>query len=223
MTTSSTNILNAAKQLATQLNNIPPRRLGENDCTYALPREESSQPENRDATMDAFHTREMLVAAAHVIDPTINLNQSVLNCSLTFHGALAKFPTHRIHAVLDDIQKDLARSALRNEHGIHFAVSKDSAYHLDFVLRAALPSPEPLSLQFLLPAGQFRDGNGNKVSGEVSHEKLLELMDTADREQNHEALTELHQSRCISADISDEQAQKLDARLGLNLAAGKAR
>lgn len=213
MATSSNNIFKAAKQLATQLNNIPPIRLGDADCTYGLPRESGLESEKN---IDAFYVRELLVAAAHTIDPSVALNSSVQNCRIIFRSPYEKFPTHQIHAALDGIHKDLTRTAQRTEHGLHFSLSEGSTYPLDFVLRAALPAPEQFEMHYALPEGEYRDGSGKATSGIVTYEKLIDLLDTAEHEQNHEALTELHQSHCVSAEISHEQAQKLSNRLGLN-------
>ncbi len=223
MATTRTNIFEAAKTLSKQLNNIPPQRLGDHDSTYALPRESALEPEQQ---ADAFHVRELLVAAAHRIDPSIEVNSATMNCSLTFRQAYEKFPTHQINAALDEMKSGIARAVQRGlkrapyvNDMVSLSVASDIPYPFGFALRAALPMPEPLNLEFMLPEGEFRNGNGETVKrGIVPRTTLIDLIETADREQNHEALHTLHQSVCVGAELTHAQVDKLTERLGIDLA-----
>lgn len=218
MDTSTTSTMQAAKQLAKRMSKLKPAQHGKTGCVFHLPPEDSSSRSGNAFTDSAaaFHAREMLVAAAHMLDPSIDLNSSALNSSLTFHASLQSFPSHQVVTQLERIQKDMAQAGIPTFRGINFGIAENAEIPLDYVLRAALPTPERFDLYYQLPEGQFRNHEGNAVNGQVSYETLLELIDIADRNYDHQAVTALHRSRCVGADISHEQAEKLAANLDIS-------
>jgi hypothetical protein len=203
----TTTLFTTARAIITRLNNLQPAQSSQHSSSFALP---------SDIT---FQQREFLAIIAHAINPKLDQNRASMMGHLQFDEKLESFPTRQMLATLEKIEKSVRQSASHNTRdfgdALCFKAPRQGLYDLDFLLRTALPNPTPIAMTYQLPAGKrYALGDGTFIQDEASYEQLISALDHAEDSFNHEALTELHEAKCIHAVVNAADAPRLQAALG---------
>lgn len=195
-------LFDTARTLIHQQDNAAPLRNHGAESSFALPEAD-------------LHAQELFVAAAHAMNPRLSQFDACMHRHVEFAQAYDKFPVQQMLAKLEHIKQGIGQAMVADETGLHFARPADGSFDIDWVLRAALPYPTPIHMVYDLGERQYRNGHGQLVSGEVSHEQLIDLKETAERENHYEALEEICALPCIRASVDRQYAPQLKHALGL--------
>ncbi|MFM9890289.1 MAG: hypothetical protein ACKVOE_06590 [Rickettsiales bacterium] len=173
-----------------------------------------------------YAEREILAATARAVDPGIDVLRATREGHLVFAQPSAdsgqhpfeQFPVQAMLRKLGDIKRAVSESMQPgNDGSLTFQQTNNlSLVELEYVVRAALPYPTPIAMDYDLPAGKTYDNYGVPASGRVSLEELCWLKECAEAEQNHDAVAELAALRASRIVVRPEDAALLQARLGMS-------
>lgn len=176
------------------------------------------------ATMP-YAEREILAAAARAVDPSIDVLRATREGQLVFSQSaanpdtppFAQFPVQAMLHRLGEIKRAVAESMQPGNDGslIFHQPENLSLVELEYVVRAALPYPTPIAMDYDLPAGKSYDNYGAPTSGRVDLATLCWLKESAESQHNFDAAAELAALRASRIVVRPEDVALLCERLGI--------
>ena len=166
-----------------------------------------------------YQQREMLAATARAVNPHLQVNEATLKGRFDFNTPYEKPPVQQMLKKLEEIEAEVKRSFRpTNDGGLEFIQSAESLplVELEYVLRAALPYPTPLRMEYQLPEGKVYYNHDQPVTGKIDLDTLCWLKEHADRNFNHDATAELCALRAERIVVRPEDKERVSQLLGLN-------